>query len=430
MSEHKQLLPFNPAPLPLDERKPEDWVMGAATGITGKPLVEDGNWIPYCPPGEVQKNSYFDSYNCTGFAYTNRVEILWKRVFGLFRNFSDRALGILANTRPPGNSPQAVAEAARHGGLLDEHLLPFDESVKSVEQFYSPSPLTSLLARSALAFLKLCSPKHDYVPTNSASLKEALKFSPLMVTATAWYRDARGLYYFPPGMPPNHDTSLVNIESDGTYVVFDSYPDETGSYFKRLRPDCQFQQAKRYWLAPPEPEPQNTSAFQRFITRILELFFPPPFPRPEELYITPDGTLPPPAPTPEPVPTPHVTKISTWAKAIEVEEGGKPGDLNTVLKNPGNLKYGTLLASWGATKGRPASDGGFIAEFSTYEKGFQALCNFLTLACKDELKYFHDARSLKTFTQKYANPPANHPYAENVARKLGVDVNTNIAQLL
>lgn len=149
------------------------------------------------------------------------------------------------------------------------------------------------------------------------------------------------------------------------------------------------------------------------------------------LYRLHPETAPTPAPVePEPQLTPHVSRIEDWAKAIQTQEGGKPGDLNIVLNNPGNLKYAPLIASWGATKGKPASDGGWIAQFSTYDKGFQALCEFLTLGCKDQLKAFHQSRTLKLFTQTYANPPANHPYAATVAAKLGVDVNVDIKELL
>jgi hypothetical protein len=150
-----------------------------------------------------------------------------------------------------------------------------------------------------------------------------------------------------------------------------------------------------------------------------------------------------PAPSPAPVETPtqepHMSKIKEWAKAIEHEEGGKPGDLNMVLNNPGNLKFASLVASWGAKKGKPAQDGGFIAEFQTYEQGFQALCDFLTLACEDKLKAFHanpnaksaieNPRTLIGFTKVYAHPP-DEGYANRVALALNVKVDCDISTLL
>jgi hypothetical protein len=310
--EHKQLLPFQPADLILDEINPEEhWIMGANTGIVGAALQEDGDWTPFCPENEPQKK-IIETFNCTAFGYTNRIEILWKRVFNIVRNFSERALGIAAGTRPPGNSPFTVAEAARKTGLVDDHLLPFDESIMTIEQYYSPSPLTLALLNVARAFLRLCVPQHDWVGTDRASLREALKTSPIGITVTAWYRDADRLYYFPPGMKNNHDTTLVKINAAGTYVVYDSYPDENGSYFKTLRADCQFQLAMRYWLAPGIKD-STFNVFQSFIwdklSRFLKLLFPEPVPPP------PAPSAPPIVVEPQPTPKP-MSKLFTTAVAL------------------------------------------------------------------------------------------------------------------
>lgn len=96
--------------------------------------------------------------------------------------------------------------------------------------------------------------------------------------------------------------------------------------------------------------------------------------------------------------------ILKWANAIAWWEGAKPES-----NNPGNIKYASLAASWGATKGRKAADGGYFAQFATHKAGYDALCNFLVLACNDELKAYHNARTLTAFTKIYAgNPPAGY----------------------
>lgn len=125
-------------------------------------------------------------------------------------------------------------------------------------------------------------------------------------------------------------------------------------------------------------------------------------------------------PGPQPVPQ----SIITWANAIKSQEGAKPE-----LNNPGNLKVSSLTASWGATNGFQATDGGWIAKFETYDKGFYALCNFLILGCKDELIAFHQARTLEKFTNVYAGGPPPQ-YASNVANALGVSKYIDIATLL
>jgi hypothetical protein len=99
--------------------------------------------------------------------------------------------------------------------------------------------------------------------------------------------------------------------------------------------------------------------------------------------------------------------------------------------NPGNLKYSTLTASWGAQKGPAASDGGFLCQFANDNAGQTALCNFLVLGCEDELIAFHapEARTLAGFTTIYAgNPPEG--YITRIEEALGVPGTTQISTFL
>lgn len=117
-------------------------------------------------------------------------------------------------------------------------------------------------------------------------------------------------------------------------------------------------------------------------------------------------------------------KIITWANAIKAGEGAFPSSAN-----PGNLKYSTLTASWGATQGRQATDGGFLCKFPDYDTGFKALCNFLKLGCLDELKAFHHSRTLQTFSETYAgNPP--QPYIDRIGQALNIPLTTDISTFL
>lgn len=116
--------------------------------------------------------------------------------------------------------------------------------------------------------------------------------------------------------------------------------------------------------------------------------------------------------------------ILRWAVAVANQEGAKPA-----LNNPGNLKVSTLTRSWGAMPGFNATDGGVIAKFATPQAGMDALCNFLVLGCEDELRAFHQARTLKGFSIVYAgNPPSE--YYEGIAAELGVTVDILIASFL
>lgn len=135
----------------------------------------------------------------------------------------------------------------------------------------------------------------------------------------------------------------------------------------------------------------------------------------------------PPPPPPKPPPT---SKIPLWAKAIQKEEGGRPTDLNMRLNNPGNLKYSSLTAALGGVKATKGRDGGNFCKWPTYQAGFTALCKFLRMAATDQLRSYRSSMSIDLFTQVYAHPPKNHPYAENVAKALGVSAETAIHDLL
>lgn len=122
----------------------------------------------------------------------------------------------------------------------------------------------------------------------------------------------------------------------------------------------------------------------------------------------------------------HPNKIVAWATAIQQWEGAE-----SVLNNPGNLKYSALTKSWGASPGRPATDGGSIASFPSYSMGFNALCQFLELGCENLLLAFHSpaARTLGGFTRVYAgNPPQG--YVDGIVHALGATEATPISSFL
>jgi hypothetical protein len=117
-------------------------------------------------------------------------------------------------------------------------------------------------------------------------------------------------------------------------------------------------------------------------------------------------------------------KIVDWAKAIANGEGADPAS-----NNPGNLKYSSLTASWGAVPGRAATDGGHLCHFVDWQTGNDALCNFLTLGCEDELRAFHQARTLTEFTKIYAgNPPQG--YIDHIVQALGVSPDVLISTFI
>ena len=122
-----------------DEIQPEDYVLGSLQ-LPTEVIQDDGQWDAFIPTDEIQRNEYFDTYNCTGYGTLNALEFLFKRLFSETRNWSERYVGIAAGTYPPGNSPKKVIETIRKEcGLLDDELLPLNapkgDEMKSVEEY-------------------------------------------------------------------------------------------------------------------------------------------------------------------------------------------------------------------------------------------------------------------------------------------------------
>lgn len=194
-------------------------------------LQEDGQWDNFLPPFEPQKKNV-ETSNCTGFTTTSIIEMLLKRKYGEVKNFSDRALGIVAGTYPPGNTPSKVAEAARKKGLIEEPYLPFINDITNVDAYYSPNPLPAHLLRKMKQFLAVYDIGHEWVFTpfykpeeKIFNLKETLKHSPVGVSVYAWFED--GKYYDkPPGARDNHFTILYGYEDKKYWKIFDSYKNE------------------------------------------------------------------------------------------------------------------------------------------------------------------------------------------------------------
>lgn len=137
---------------------------------------------------------------------------------------------------------------------------------------------------------------------------------------------------------------------------------------------------------------------------------------------------------------PRKSRIKDWALAIQEHEGWFVGSRSYRNNNPGNMKYGTYVKTWGNAYGQ--DDKGF-ARFYSYDDGFDCLCGFLRdtanwlmipyRAYAQKHGISRDEFSLLDFFEVYApsgddNDP--HRYAEVVAMRLGVPPETPIKDLL
>jgi hypothetical protein len=231
--------------------QPEDYVLGGASSLDQEILQTDSNWEKYLPSTEKQYIN-FETYGCTDFAITNCFEILKKRIYGETDNFSDRFLGINAGTKPPGNDPLKVAQAAKSGGFIPETLLPY--SGNSWQEYYSFKGGDEIKCRAkGQEFLRTLKPGYEWVyqgMMNNKKLREALKYSPVAISVSAWQQNDKG-EYVSQGQN-NHYTVLYKMDEKDRKYVFDSYE----PYYKVLSADHDIQIAQRFNLVK-NTEPVN-----------------------------------------------------------------------------------------------------------------------------------------------------------------------------
>lgn len=405
----------------------DDHYLLGASPLRGNPVRLDGDWRPFLPDAEPQSNGRVETYNCTAFGTNNVIETIL-RSKGVFANYNDRALGIAAGTSPAngGNDPHVVAETVRKVfGAVDESVLPFDDSVTTAEQYYSPNPLPASITSAAAKWWDSWQLGHEWIiPPQSGltieqkrnTLIEGLKYSPLGVAVYAWQYE-KGRYIKPKGTRANHWTTLVAADKDRkVFIVFDSYD----GYLKELDWDYDFDYAKIYYIQEAAP---RLTILSKLVAALMQL---------KDALLMRKSLL---------GAQPSDARLRQWTEAIKSKEGyyppspkyptGTPAYRNN---NPGNLRYSPFQAG---------QRGGF-AYFKTYEDGLNALLHQLRIVCNGTSKtYSAAARSkfglpdssqlnLQQFYHIYApteddNDPAS--YANFVANWLGVSPWTKVCNL-
>jgi len=207
-----------------------DWIMGAITGIDAVPLVLDGKWRPYLPVFEKQYNKYFDTYNCTAFGLLNGVEAFIKKKYGYVENFSDRDLGIKAETKcGRGNYMSKVAEILRLYGVCNEHEVPFNDTIKVCTDYYKRPANTEKLGDKFLNKYKF---NWDWVFWgNQDKIIEAMTYSPLVVAVYAGSRKiVKNGIIQKTTYSPTHIELIVNYDYGKWFETFNTYE---GTMFKK-----------------------------------------------------------------------------------------------------------------------------------------------------------------------------------------------------
>ena len=210
----------------IDIPKKEDNVLGGFTKSPEEILQPDKDWTPYLPVKEYQNLNAIEPYACVSFTILNCGEILIKKKYGIEKNYSDRFLAAISDTKNGGNSPKIVAQFLHELGVVPQELWPFDETITSFEKFYEPIP--EKLKELAKEFLNEFNFRYEFVKLNHKDISKALTMSPLLMSVYAWILNDKGLYYRPDGETDIHATTLVYERENEFRRVFDSYADGEG----------------------------------------------------------------------------------------------------------------------------------------------------------------------------------------------------------
>lgn len=232
--------------LKIKERPITAYKFGASP-IPFEALQPDGDWHDYLPETEIQNVNGIETYACVVYTILNCVEILIKRKYGIERNYAERFLATVVNTRGVGSDPYEVAEFLRKLGIPPQSVLPFDETVDTEDKFFAPiPPKVYEIAREFLAEFDF---RHEGVTPTPENITKALQCSPLLMSVPAWY-EKNGLYFRPaPTTPDNHATTLIGQRIGEYRTIFDSYGDAIGDpYIKDVRWDCIPQMVMRFYV--------------------------------------------------------------------------------------------------------------------------------------------------------------------------------------
>ncbi len=253
---------------------------GGYSGIEGHPIInESGDWEPHLPLAEKQSSdtAFFDSRNCTNYGTNNALETL--AAFHSFndfpKNLSERYSGVMTGTSRTGNDPHKVIELVRKTvGGIPEEVLPFDDKVRTREDYYHPDPMTLPFIRLGEQLLVKFKINHEWVFNDRSldmdveekqeRLQLASKRGTIALSVKAWEKGKKGLYKKSRKEKDNHWVQLVSCVPEKSWRVYDHYD----KFIKDLEWNYNFECAKVYYMERREYSPQRNA----IIEKLDELF--------------------------------------------------------------------------------------------------------------------------------------------------------------
>lgn len=226
-------------------------ILGGAISLPKEIIQADRQWDAYLPDYEPQSGNGWDTDGCSIWGTFNAEEFLEKKKRGGDPNHSERHVYIGTHTRPPGNDPHVIAEWISANGLVDQSDLPF---TATFEEFIQPDPLPTAITSKATLWHNQNDFRNEWVfngdvppEDKKTAMMEALQYSPLGVSVTAWIEGPDGIYVSN-GIPNCHWCVCYGFTDKG-WKIFDSYDHSQKIY--SFDADISF--SKRYYLAPVAP---------------------------------------------------------------------------------------------------------------------------------------------------------------------------------
>lgn len=236
----------------------DHFILGASIYSAAPVIMPGGHgWGAFKPAPEYQSRNGLDSMNCSNYGTHNSLETL--AAFHAFDDFpkdcAERYSGVGTDTTPTGNSPHKVIEIIRTTiGVVPESELPFDDSVLTWVQYYSPKPMLERLLAIGRKILEIFDIGHDWVFTGGTiaekqqKLKYALERGTVSLSVLAWkwheLEDGTRLYMKEIGEGDNHWVQLLDYVEGKSWHVYDHYD----QLEKDLDWDYDFGFAKVYYL--------------------------------------------------------------------------------------------------------------------------------------------------------------------------------------
>lgn len=191
-------------------------------------LAPDRQWTSWITEYELQRNGFFDAFDCVTQGAWNGGQCFANRVFGIKLDKSKRFTAVLGGTIPGvGADINKIFETLRKRGSVEEALWPSMTPTMTQAEFFKPIPQE---VQDQESFLKegwifnhewVDRPSFSPCPT-ADKIWEELKYSPIAAAIDGGYTFRNGLLSFASFKSYTHVVLIVGGEYGKYWLVLDS----------------------------------------------------------------------------------------------------------------------------------------------------------------------------------------------------------------